>query len=350
MPALGGEPPREGADTSQHAAHQDPDPAGARTDAASGPGRKTPRRTHDGYRHEAFFWDGDEEFVCGTVPFIREGLAAGQPVMVAATPPRIEVLRDALDGEASGVEFVDMVQMGANPARIIPAWRRFTDEHAGQPVRGIGEPIWHGRRMVELAECQMHEALLNMAVDTDTPLWLMCPYDTGSLSREVVVEAHRSHPVVVDVETHRGSTTYGGAHHVGTMFETDLPGVQVAVSHRVFGGDDFALVRADVRARASSAGLDAARTADLVLAVHEVAINSVRHGRGASELRIWEQDHSLVCEVRGRGRISDPMVGRRLPPTADEQGRGLWMANQLSDLVQVRSGDAGTTVRIHTWL
>ncbi|MGA8978661.1 MAG: hypothetical protein WB473_06025, partial [Pedococcus sp.] len=82
MPGLGGEPPREGADTSQHAAHEDPAPAGARTDAASGPRRKTPRLTHDGYRHEAFFWDGDEEFVCGTVPFIREGLAAGQPVMV----------------------------------------------------------------------------------------------------------------------------------------------------------------------------------------------------------------------------------------------------------------------------
>jgi anti-sigma regulatory factor (Ser/Thr protein kinase) len=86
------------------------------------------------------------------------------------------------------------------------------------------------------------------------------------------------------------------------------------------------------------------------LAVHEVAVNSVEHGGGESELRIWEQDQALICEVRGPGRIADPMVGRRSPPFEDERGRGLWMANQLCDLVQVRSSSAGTTVRIHSWL
>ena len=319
-------------------------------DAADRPRPGNRRRTHDGYRHEAFFWSTDEQFVAGTVPFIREGRAAGQPVLVAVTPARIIVLRDALDGDADGVDFVDMAQLGANPARIIPAWQRFTDAHLGLQVRGIGEPIWHGRRLAELAECQMHEALLNMAVDTDTPLWLMCPYDTATLPDDVIAEAHRSHPVVVDVETHRGSTTYGGAHHLGKMFKTDLPQAQVAVSHRSFGGDDYAAVRADVRAHAASAGLTPERTEDLVLGVHEIAVNSVRHGRGANELRIWEQDGSLVCEVRGGGRVADPLVGRRAPQPMDEHGRGLWLANQLCDLVQVRSGKAGTSVRVHTWL
>ena len=308
------------------------------------------RRTHDGYRHEAFFWEGDEQFVAGTLPFVREGLAAGQPVLVAVTPARIEQLRNALGADAAAVEFVDMVQLGANPARIIPAWRRFTDEHVGRPMRGIGEPIWHGRRLAELVECQMHEALLNMAVDTDTPLWLMCPYDVGRLPPEVIAEAHRSHPVVVDIERHRGSTAYGGAHHVVTMFEADLPMDQVVVSHRVFGADDYGVVREDVGAHARSVGLSEERTGDLVLAAHEVAVNSVQHGRGVSELRIWETDQALVCEVRGSGRIADPMVGRRPPPWDDEHGRGLWMANQLCDLVQVRSGGAGTTVRILSWL
>jgi anti-sigma regulatory factor (Ser/Thr protein kinase) len=308
------------------------------------------RRTHDGYRHEAFFWSGDDQFLAGTVPFVTQGLAAGQPVMVAVVPPHIDLLRGALGGAADQVEFFDMLQLGANPARIIPAWERFVDAHAGQPTRGIGEPIWHGRRVAELVECQMHEALLNMAVDTQTPLWLMCPYDLGSLPEEVVAEAHRSHPVVVDIETHRGSTTYGGAHHVATMFETDLQEVDVAVSHRVFGDGDLAAVRADVRACATSVGLSQERSDDLALAVHEVALNSALHGRGASELRIWEADDALVCEVRGHGLIADPMTGRRLPPWQEQHGRGLWIANQLCDLVQVRSGVAGTTVRIHTWL
>jgi anti-sigma regulatory factor (Ser/Thr protein kinase) len=309
-------------------------------------------RTRDGYRHEALLWDGDEEFVAGTVPFVREGLAAAEPVMVAVTPTHIDLLRDALAEDADRVRFVDMARLGANPARIIPAWREFTDQHPGRPLRGIGEPIWRGRRPAELAECQMHEALLNLAVDTDTPLWLICTYDTATLPEDVVAEAHRSHPVVVDVRTHRGSTTYGGVHHLGRMFKAELPRaqVQVVVSHRTFGGDDYAAVRADVRAHASSVGLAPEQTDDLVLAVHEVAVNSVRHGHGPCELRIWEEHHSLVVEVGGGDRSLDPLVARRPPTAADETGRGLWMANQLCDLVQVRSRKDGTTVRIHTWL
>ncbi|NYG08630.1 anti-sigma regulatory factor (Ser/Thr protein kinase) [Phycicoccus badiiscoriae] len=308
------------------------------------------RLTHDGYRHEAFFWSGDDQFLAGTVPFVTQALDAGQPVMVAVVPSHLELLRVALGDQADEVEFVDMVRLGANPARIIPAWQRFTDAHAGQPVRGIGEPIWHGRRLAELAECQMHEALLNMAVATDVPLWLMCPYDLGTLPADVVAEAHRSHPVVVDIERHRGSTTYGGADYVTTMFETELPDVEVVVSHREFGDGDLAVVRADIRACASSVGLTQERTDDLTLAVHEVALNSAVYGRGSSELRVWEEDGALVCEVRGHGQITDPMIGRRQPPWAEQHGRGLWMANQLCDLVQVRSGEGGTTVRIHTWL
>jgi anti-sigma regulatory factor (Ser/Thr protein kinase) len=180
----------------------------------------------------------------------------------------------------------------------------------------------------------------------------MCPYDTGTLPDDVVAEAQRSHPVVIDVETHRGSTTYGGVHHLRKMFKTELPRtqLQVVVSHRAFGDDDFAAVRADVRAHAASAGVAAEPTDDLVLGVHEVAVNSVRHGRGASELRIWEEHHALVCEVRGVGRIVNPMEGRLPPGSSDELGHGLWMAHQLCDLVQVRSGKTGTTVRIHSWL
>jgi anti-sigma regulatory factor (Ser/Thr protein kinase) len=109
-------------------------------------------------------------------------------------------------------------------------------------------------------------------------------------------------------------------------------------------------VREDVVGHACQAGVPAERTADLALALHEVAANSVEHGHGEGRLRIWREDDALVCEIRDVGRISDPLVGRTLPAWDDEGGRGLWLANQLCDLVQVRSGDAGTTVRVHTWL
>ncbi len=182
-------------------------------------------KPHDSYRHEAFFYRGLRDFLAGTVPFVRDGVAAGQPVMVAVPGTRLELVRGALGTDAERVTFVDMAELGRNPARIIPAWRDFVEQarESGSPVRGIGEPVWSGRSDVELAECQLHEALLNMAVEPDTPLWLRCPYDGDGLDPALLADAHRTHPVLVEVDDFRGSTRYGGADHVLSLFGEDLP-------------------------------------------------------------------------------------------------------------------------------
>jgi anti-sigma regulatory factor (Ser/Thr protein kinase) len=88
------------------------------------------------------------------------------------------------------------------------------------------------------------------------------------------------------------------------------------------------------------------RATDLVLAVNELLTNSVRHGGGSGVLRIWQDDHTLVCEVRDRGRITDPLADRRRPDPGRTGGRGLWVANQLCDLVQLRSLDGENVVRV----
>src|SRR5687767_8920105 len=127
-------------------------------------------RPHDGYRHDAYFYDGLHGFLAGTVPFLREGVAAGQPVLAVVAPPRLDALREALGDDADGVQLMDMAEVGRNPARILPAWLAFVEQHGGgtRPVRGVGEPIWSGRSAPELAESQLHEALLNVAVSPDT--------------------------------------------------------------------------------------------------------------------------------------------------------------------------------------
>lgn len=89
------------------------------------------------------------------------------------------------------------------------------------------------------------------------------------------------------------------------------------------------------------------RTDDLVLAVNELATNSVRHGGGEGTLRMWMDENVLVCEVHDAGHIADPQVGQA-PPTPDQpSGRGLWVVNHLADLVQIRSSPTGTVVRVH---
>jgi anti-sigma regulatory factor (Ser/Thr protein kinase) len=338
----------EGPTSSAGASTNHVDPRGPGT----APTLTSPPKAHDGYRHEAFLWKGEQEFLAGSVPFVRDGLRASQPVLVAVIQARIHLLRAALGADADLVEFVDMAEVGRNPARIIPAVRAFMEQHTaeGQPVRAIGEPIWAGRRPAEVAECQLQEALLNLTIDPGTPLWLLCSYDVQGLTPDVVTEAHRSHPALVERDSYRGSTLYGGAHHALTVFETALPPTDVAAWCRRFGAGDLVAVREHVVGHALRAGVPTETSADVALAVNEVATNSLVHGSGSGELRIWREAGALVCEVHDEGRISDPMRGRVTPAWENEGGRGLWVANQLCDLVQIRSGAAGTTIRIHTWL
>jgi len=198
-------------------------------------GQMSPSRAQQSYRHEAFLWHDAADFTAGMVPFLEDGLEAGEPTLVAVVAEHAAWLKEALGSRADEIEFVDMRELGRNPARIIPAWQDFLDAHADQPrpVRGIGEPIWPGRRAEELVECQLHEALLNVAVDPDLPFWLICPYDAEQLAPEVIDEAYRSHPVIVEADTYTGSSHYSGRAHVDSLFHTDLtePAGQARPAH-----------------------------------------------------------------------------------------------------------------------
>ena len=85
---------------------------------------------------------------------------------------------------------------------------------------------------------------------------------------------------------------------------------------------------------------------EFVLAVHELASNSIVHGGGIGVVRAWQDDGAAVCEVRDRGRFDDPLAGRRPPRPGQLGGWGLWIANVACDLVQIRTGAEGTTVRV----
>ena len=304
------------------------------------------------FRHEALLYAGEVDFLTGTLPFIREGVAAGEPVLVVVSAARIGLLRSALGGDADRVAFADMADVGANPARIIPAWRDFVAGHdvATRRARGIGEPIWAGRTPAELIECQRHEALLNLAFAGVPAWWLLCPYDTTSLGPAVLEEAWCSHPFVTEGGVGLGSAAYSGLEQTAAPFATPLPDPPGQPPALGFEPASLAGLRGLVAGHAAAAGLDPDRTADLVLAVDEIASNSLRHGGGRGTLRIWREEGALVCEVRDAGRIEDPMAGRERPALDRDGGRGLWMVNQLCDLVQLRSFPSGAVVRLHVYL
>jgi anti-sigma regulatory factor (Ser/Thr protein kinase) len=109
---------------------------------------------------------------------------------------------------------------------------------------------------------------------------------------------------------------------------------------------DLAAVRAVVRRCAERAGLSDKRAIDLVIAVSEVAANTVQHARTAGTLDIWHDAGEIICQVTDGGFIADPLAGARAPGPGAMSGYGLWMVSQVCDTVVFDSDETGTTVRM----
>ncbi len=308
----------------------------------------TPHDLAEPFCHEALLYAGEEEFLWATERFIREGTDAGEPTLVVVAATKIDALRERLPPCEDTVMFADMSEVGANPGRIIPAWQDFVGRDAGTGVRlrGIGEPVWAERGAAELLECQRHESLLNLAFADAAGFKLLCPYDVLTLGPAVLAEAERSHPIVRDGPTRRRSPTYSGVEPRSTL-DAPLPEPPGDAREVRFGRESLGRPRALVGREAARAGLLSGRIADLVLAVNEVATNSISHGGGTGRMRIWLNSTSVVCEVSDRGQVDCALVDRQRPDPDPADSRGLWIVNQLCDLVQLRSGASGTTVRLH---
>jgi anti-sigma regulatory factor (Ser/Thr protein kinase) len=298
------------------------------------------------FRHEAMLYAGEAGFMRGSLDFIREGLARDEAVLVVVKAEKIAALRGALGRDGDAVDFADMGHVGANPARIIPAWRDFVEESTavGRGFRGIGEPIDTDRTPAELAECHVHEALLNLAFADSAPWQLLCPYDVSTLPDPVVQEALRNHPIVVRHGVAAGSGEW--RHDMARVLAEPLPEPDEILAELDFDASTLLQTRELVRRYAERQSCDA-RVDDFVLATYEAATNSVRHAGGQGSLRIWCAEDALVCEVSDTGRITDPLVGRSRPSPDQDSGRGVWLANQLCDLVQLRVLPSGNVLRLH---
>jgi anti-sigma regulatory factor (Ser/Thr protein kinase) len=110
---------------------------------------------------------------------------------------------------------------------------------------------------------------------------------------------------------------------------------------------DLSAIRAIVHRYAVQAGLPESRAIDLVLAVSEVAANTVRHAKSPGSLKIWYDSEEIVCQIHDDGTIADPLAGRRRPSLDAMGGHGLWIVHEVCDEVELHSDETGTTVRLH---
>jgi anti-sigma regulatory factor (Ser/Thr protein kinase) len=293
--------------------------------------------------HEALIWPDGADKAGDVLPFIQDGVRRREAVSVGVSAPLGRRLRDLAAG-LPHVDFFDMTELGRNPSRIISAMLDFARTHAGRPLRYISEPVWAGRSAAEDDEAARHESLVNLAF-ANVAATVICLYDTRGLDGRAISCAEQTHPVLIAHGREQASPRYAGRGVLPVECEHALAGPPEGAA-RLSYQDDLRPVRALVTTCAADEGLVSSRTADLVLAVSEVAANTLRHTRGAGLLQVWPTATEIICQVTDSGYISDPLAGRRRPPS-DTSGQGLWVVHQVCDLVELRSGPGGTTIRMH---
>jgi anti-sigma regulatory factor (Ser/Thr protein kinase) len=298
----------------------------------------------EGLDHHALFYRDQREYQALVTSFVRAGLAGAEPVFIAVPGARDQLLRRPLNGVSGQLAYADLTETGRNPARIIPELHAFLDRHQGQPCRIVTEPLWPGRSDAELRETARHEALINVAF-AGAPVSIMCLYPLDVLAGQVIEWAHRTHPSVISDGVTGPSPGYAGAGILPPSCDAPLPAPPASaetLSYRT----DLRPIRRLVAGRADRSGLSGDRSASLVLAASEIAANTLRHTDGGGTLHVWQTQRELLCQLHDQGWITDPLAGRRRRP-AIEPGHGLWLVNQVCDLVELRTGRAGTTVLLH---
>jgi anti-sigma regulatory factor (Ser/Thr protein kinase) len=303
---------------------------------------------HRGYFHEALLYQSDEEFLAAALPFLQDGVAAGEPVLVALGDRSAALVQAAL-GDTAGVAMYGAGAGGryANPADALSFYRETFTQHAaagvGQvrvlgetPHPGLGQPWeWWAR----------YEATANHAF-TEFPVWGLCPYDLRRTSDAVLEDVTRSHPYLTGAAgAHRGNPRYRDPAQFLTGRAPAVLDPLLAHPARVELIDPTpAVARAAVRDTAAATALPQVRVEDMVLAVNEAVTNATCHGRRPARLRIWAALERLVATITDRGPgPSDPYAGL-LPTPTTAGGRGLWMMHRLCSHVTFHRDEQGFTL------
>ncbi len=295
-------------------------------------------------RHEVAVYATQAECADLVLRFLRAGLQAAAPTLLAVSPGVAELLRPAVLETGGLAESATIAEFGRNPGRLIAALWDFAGRNDGVPVQCVKEPLWAGRSAAEVTEVLRHEALVNLAF-AGQPLSLLCVYQRQLLTGSGLTATRLTHPILRTAGGSTASGSYLGAGVLPPECDQPLappPPGALALTYR----EDLGQVRQRAQAAAAAAGLPADRAADLVLAVSEVAANTLRHAGGDGELVAWHTQNEVVCEIRDHGTVSDPLAGRRRPAELGP-GHGLWLVNQVCDLVELRASAARTIVRMH---
>ncbi|MEU4447479.1 sensor histidine kinase [Actinosynnema sp. NPDC050801] len=305
-----------------------------RTGAASG---------HVGYFHEIAFYGSDDDFRSIVVPFVDEGVSAGEPVLLACRPANERLVRDAV-GDASGIVFLSGGDQYDRPTEAILAYRKLFAEYAGAaqirvvgdvPHPGVGATWdWWGR----------YEAAVN-EVFAEVPLWSLCPYDLRTTPARVLADVVRTHPHVAGTDgshlpnpRYRSSWVLPSAGPTG--FEAGPPMVELT-------DPTPAEARRAVTTACATTRLGRDQVDDIVYAASEAVTNAQCHGLPPVRLRAWAgAAHVLVAVTDGGDGPSSPAAGLVPTDRTATAGVGLWLTHRTCSDVSMTRDAEGYTIRL----
>ena len=318
---------------------------GMANQGAPGGATAGPAVSNDGLSHLAYLYNDERDYLSCLSTFAQAGLRNAEPVFVAVPGRQATLLRERLGAESPLLRYGAMAETGRNPARLIPELYAFLEDHPGQRVRYIGESIWPGRSAAELCEAIRHEALLNLAFAT-AAVSIMCPYDVRGLGTSVVGGVQRTHPAIMQGGRTQPATSYAGRGVVPAECDDPLP--SPPADARTLGYEtSLREVRDLVASHGAALGMAADQITNLVIAVGEITANTLRHTSAGGTFWVWHTGDEIICQVQDQGWIADPLAGRQRH-SPEDSGHGLWVVNQVCDLVEIRTSQAGgTVIRLH---
>jgi len=303
------------------------------------------------YVHDALLYDSPVHLADVAIPFLLDGLAAGEAGVVATSDETAAILRDGL-GPNPHVHFLERGDVyRARTPTAITTFRQLAEQRAadGVPrVRVVGE-VNFGENEREWLEWQRYESVVNEAL-AGWPLWGLCVFDTARLPGPLVDTALQTHSHLAD----SGGRTRNPMFTAPADYLRSLPVPAEPLEQtppRLLALDvaDFVGLRHAVAAELATVEAPRDLIEDFLLAVDEMTSNAVRHGGPPVSLRLWTGDDRIVCTIRDRGPgFDDPFAGYG-PAHGDDLSRGgmgLWLARQLCDHVDISGDDDGSQIRL----
>ncbi|MGY1857985.1 anti-sigma factor RsbA family regulatory protein [Modestobacter sp. SYSU DS0290] len=312
-------------------------------------------RPTGGLVHDVAFASSRPGLAGLAIPFAREGLAAGDPVVVVTSAPVADAVRAAL-GDVAGLSFADQGDVyGRRTPATLTAFRKLVGEFPpppGRRLRVLAElPARPDAR--EWLEWQRYEAVVEHALG-GWPVWFLCLQDTGRLPEEIVRWAHCTHRHVLDDSGRRPNPGFQEPERL--LGQLPVPTEPLQAAPPLLAADGVTrpgAVRHGLVPLLNALDRSPDATDDLLLAIDELVTNALVHGRPPVDVRVWADGGTVVCTVVDRGTgPTDPFAG--YGPAHGEDlsrgGMGLWLARQLCDHVDIWTDARGVTVRVTTEL